>query len=99
MKINSSVSSVGTSQAGGRAKQASQAGQSPNAAPVEKVALSSLSARLQEATAGLTDTPAVDIAHVNEIKQAMAEGRFKINPDRIADGLLESVRQMLVNSK
>lgn len=97
MKINSSVSSVGTSQAGGRTKQTPQAGQSANAAPVEKVALSSLSARLQEATAGLTDTPAVDITHVNEIKQAMAEGRFKINPERIADGLLESVRQMLVS--
>lgn len=97
MKINSSVSSVGTSQAGGRAKQAPQAGQSANASPVEKVALSSLSARLQEATASLTDTPAVDITHVNEIKQAMTEGRFKINPERIADGLLESVRQMLVS--
>jgi negative regulator of flagellin synthesis FlgM len=40
------------------------------------------------------DTP-VDTARIAEIKQAIAEGRFSINPERIADGLLQSVREML----
>lgn len=37
----------------------------------------------------------MDIARVTEIKQAIAEGRFQIKPERIADGLLDSVREML----
>lgn len=32
---------------------------------------------------------------VAQIRQAIAEGRFQINPERIADGLLASVRDML----
>ena len=32
---------------------------------------------------------------VAEIRQAIGEGRFQINPERIADGLLSSVREML----
>jgi negative regulator of flagellin synthesis FlgM len=37
----------------------------------------------------------VDAARVAELKRAISEGRFKVNPERVADGLLESVRQML----
>ncbi len=32
---------------------------------------------------------------VAEIKQAISENRFQIDPERIADGLLSSVREML----
>jgi negative regulator of flagellin synthesis FlgM len=32
---------------------------------------------------------------VAEIRQAISEGRFQIDPERIADGLLSSVRDML----
>ena len=32
---------------------------------------------------------------VAEIRQAISEGRFQINPERIADGLISSVREML----
>lgn len=32
---------------------------------------------------------------VAEIRQAISEGRFQINPERIADGLINSVREML----
>ena len=37
----------------------------------------------------------VDSAKVDEIKQAISEGRFKVNADKVADSLIESVRQML----
>ncbi|MDO9244440.1 MAG: flagellar biosynthesis anti-sigma factor FlgM, partial [Rhodocyclaceae bacterium] len=37
----------------------------------------------------------VNAERVAEIKAAIAEGRFQINPERIADGLLTSVREML----
>lgn len=60
------------------------------------VALSPLSAQLQGVADTLANTPAVDLNRVAEIKQAIAEGRFTMDPGKIADGLLESVRQMLV---
>lgn len=43
----------------------------------------------------LASTPVVDADRVAEIKRAIAEGRFQVNPERIADGLLQSVRDML----
>lgn len=40
-----------------------------------------------------------DADRVAEIRQAIAEGRFQINPERIADGLIESVRDMLAGRR
>lgn len=61
----------------------------------DKVELSSLSSTLQKAEAAIENTPAVDSARVAEIRQAIAEGRFKVDSSKIADGLINSVRQML----
>lgn len=61
----------------------------------EKVNLSPLSTSLAKAEAALAATPAVDKARVAEIRQAIAEGRFKVDASRIADGLIESVREIL----
>ncbi|HWU84959.1 MAG TPA: flagellar biosynthesis anti-sigma factor FlgM, partial [Rhodocyclaceae bacterium] len=47
----------------------------------------------------LASTPAVDSERVAEIKRAIAEGRFQVNPERIADGLLQSVRDMLASGR
>lgn len=38
---------------------------------------------------------AFNLEKVEEIRQAIGEGRFKINAERIADGLINSVREML----
>ena len=37
----------------------------------------------------------VNAARVQEIRQAIAEGRFQINADAIADRLIESARELL----
>ena len=39
--------------------------------------------------------PAFNSQKVAEIRQAISEGRFQINSERIADGLINSVREML----
>ena len=39
--------------------------------------------------------PPVNTARIQEIKQAISEGRFKINPEAIADRLIESTRDLL----
>lgn len=40
----------------------------------------------------------IDLARVAEIRQAISEGRLEIRADRIADGLIRSVREMLDNA-
>lgn len=95
MKINSANPSIGGTQDAGYARSPTAAQPRPGAASTERVDISSLSARLQEVGAG--EAP-VNAARVAEIKQAIAEGRFQINPERIADGLLASVRDMLGRS-
>jgi negative regulator of flagellin synthesis FlgM len=65
------------------------------AAPGAQVDISGMSARLRELDATIANVPVVDSARVNEIKQAIADGRFKVNADRVADSLIENVRQML----
>jgi negative regulator of flagellin synthesis FlgM len=59
----------------------------------EAVSLSSLAGSLKS-----DEQPPVNSARIQEIKQAISEGRFQINPDAIADRLIESARD-LVNSK
>lgn len=92
MKISTAIPSVGGASDSGRARVPAATQPQPGAASSERVDISSLSARLQEV--GASETP-VDAQRVAEIKQAIAEGRFQINPERIADGLLASVRDML----
>jgi len=64
----------------------------PKASAQEAVSLSQLAGSLQ---AG--EKLPVNTARIQEIKQAISEGRFKINPEAIADRLIESARD-LVNS-
>lgn len=98
MKIDNSVKSTGSVPSGdGRARSAKEspkAEASPGGGG-EKVELSSLSSRLQQMEETIANTPVVDSAKVDEIKQAMSEGRFKVDTEKVADGLIESVRQML----
>lgn len=97
MKITNGITSVGTGTDSGRTKSATQTSRTPRTQTGDQVELSALAAGLQEASAA-TGEP-VDTARIAEIKQAITEGRFQINPERIADGLLESARQLLADRR
>jgi negative regulator of flagellin synthesis FlgM len=60
-----------------------------------QVQLSTLASQLQAIESSMADTPVIDSARVAEIKQAIAEGRFKVNPDAVADHLLQTARELL----
>lgn len=62
-------------------------------ASAEAVSLSTLAGTLQS-----SEKPPVNSARIQEIKDAISQGRFKINPEAIASGLIESARD-LVNSQ
>lgn len=59
----------------------------------EAVSLSALAGSMQA-----SEKPPVNSARVQEIKEAISDGRFKINAEAIADRLIESARD-LINSK
>lgn len=63
------------------------------------VRLSTLSARMREIENRLGETKIVDSARVAEIKQAIAEGRFKVNPEVVADKLIDTVHELLNSHK
>ena len=65
----------------------------------EKVNLSPLSNQVKQAEASLKDVPVVDKARVEEIKQAMAEGKFKVNAEAVADKLIDTVKELLSTRK
>ena len=68
----------------------------PNSTPsaaTDAVSLSSLAGTLQT-----SEKPPINAARIQEIKDAISQGRFKINPEAIASGLIESARD-LVNSQ
>lgn len=95
MKIEGSIKSVGTPPSAENRPRSQGAGRTPPAGGEDKVELSNLSASLNKADAAIASTPVVDRAKVEEIRQAISEGRFTINAERVADKLIGSVRQML----
>ena len=54
-----------------------------------------LSTQLQNIEKNLSNGEVFDAARVEEIKQAISEGRFTVNTEKVADRLLESVRDLL----
>ncbi len=102
MKIDNTIKSltgIGISEKRNAGKAAPDEGKT---APVDSadVKLSSLSAQMHTIGSGLTSTGnVVDAAQVAEIKRAIAEGKFTINPEVIADRLLESVRELIDASR
>ena len=94
MKIDNSVNPLGGLPPGKRNGSAKPAGGASAGTEVAGTEVG-ISARLQEISGSMANTPVVDAGRVSEIKQAIAEGRFKVDPGKIADGLINSVREML----
>lgn len=61
------------------------------------VSLGSTAAHLRSMEGGYSSTPAINAAKVAEIKQAISEGRFKINSEVIADRLISTVHELIGN--
>lgn len=59
--------------------------------PSAKVAISSAASLLSQAA----EDPSFDAAKVERIAQAIKEGKFEINPDKIADKLIANAKELL----
>lgn len=74
-----------------------RAGVSKTGEPVaetEKVQLSDLASRLSQLETQFADAN-FDAKKVDEVRNAIAEGRFKVNAENVADKLLASVNELL----
>jgi negative regulator of flagellin synthesis FlgM len=97
MKIDGSIKSTNTSTAGAGGARSSGKGapSKPSSGGGASVKLSPLSAQMQAIESGMAGTPVVNSARVAEIRQAIADGRFKVNANAVADHLLQTARELM----
>ncbi len=96
MKIDSSPLLPRTAPTEGKDASA-RARRSDAPTPVENTASPAAVATLGQGSEAASSQD-IDQARVAEIRQAISEGRLEIRADRIADGLIRSVREMLDNA-
>lgn len=101
MKIDNSTKSItggAIREEPGRAvkKSPHETSATPQGTPVQ---LSPLSAQLQSIQRGFADTPVIDAARVAELKEAISSGHFKVDADKVADRLLQTVQDLIAAHK
>lgn len=65
----------------------------------DSVSLSDASSQLQALEVSVNQAPGFDAAKVEALKQTISEGRYKINPEQIADNLVASARELAAQHK
>jgi|GEM_PF-551106 len=65
----------------------------PSAAAADNVSLSAKAQSLARLESKVAQAPEVDRKKVDAIKQSIAEGRYKVNPEQIAKAMLDAERQ------
>jgi len=100
MKINDSIKSkvdLGVDKTGAEKTGAGRKTETPqiHAKAAENVTLSPISAQLQALEAKIAGDNAFDVEKVAAIKLAIASGQFKVSSEKVADGLIETVKDLL----
>jgi negative regulator of flagellin synthesis FlgM len=95
MKIDPGLKQVNVPSAAERTAPSQSKAKTPAGGAQTEVSLSPLAARLKELETQLAALPVVDRARVDSIKEAIARGQYVINTDNIAEGLLDSVKEMI----
>lgn len=94
MKIDSSLPSPST-----QSKVRQQKSADSTAPAAAKASTASVSAHLQQAAAIGSTTAPFDSQKVAEIRQAISEGQFKVDADKVASSLIEGVRSLLAKER
>ena len=99
MKIHNSLKPVAASANASKAPAPRVVSDSNSNTPPKSVQISALSTQLKAAESSMASAPAVNMAKVNQIKQAISEGRFKINPEAISSKLIASVKDLIQSNQ
>jgi len=65
----------------------------------ESVTLSPLAAQLKSLEANVASTEVFDSAKVDAIKSAISSGKFTVDSEKVASGLIETVKDLLNTRK
>lgn len=98
MKIDKSLQPVSTVSVSDGKRRADII-QNPSADQENNVHLSPNVAKLQNIDSNSASSAIINSARVQEIKQAISEGNFQINPEVVADRLLETVKELIQSRK
>lgn len=102
MKIDKTSNPLPTSSVAEGAARATGKAESGHASARQEsgstsVSLGSTASQLHSMENNMANAPVVNAAKVAEIKQAIAEGRFKVNTAVVADRLIATVRDLINN--
>jgi negative regulator of flagellin synthesis FlgM len=98
VKINDALNSaqgLPNSPAAPRAEKAGDNNVKVQTPPSHNVQISPLSQQLQALQSTQASGAVFETKKVEEIKLAISEGRFKVDAEKVADGLLETVKDLL----
>ena len=105
MKIDKSTPPLPASQIGEvsprapNAKSSKGATEGNTAASATSVHLGTGNAQLHSLGQTVANASVVDVEKVAAIKQAISEGRFKVNNEVVADRLIDSVKELISANK
>ncbi len=98
MKIDKSLQPISTVSVSD-GKRRADITPNPSASQENSVHLSQNAAKLQSIDSSSANGSIVNTARVQEIKQAISEGNFQINPEAVADRLLETAKELIQSKK
>lgn len=102
MKIDDSFKKTGpvsTNSTSSSAPTSSSKGAAKSAAVNTATAGSSDNVKISAQALALSGESNFDVNKVNEIKAAIASGTFQVNPEKVANGLIDTVRDLLSSRK
>ncbi len=77
---------------GGKAPRASRPAMAEHTSPAPQVDSSQLGSKA--AISNMAKTPPIDLEAVGRIKEAIAQGKYPVNLDRVTDKLMESFAEL-----
>ena len=101
MKIDNSGNTVGFYPTQGKSVARNSDGEVASngntSAPTESVAINPLASQISSLSQQMGSEPTFDASKVESIKNAISSGQFQFNPENIADGLINSTKELLAS--